>query len=63
MGEAGGGEYLTVASALNELLLKRGYLAIQQKIRLVDKADEGIGPDGGVRVVQSAGIERIALGI
>ena len=55
MGEAGGGELLAVAAALDELLFQGGDLAVEEVVGLVDEADEGVSPDGGIRVVEPGG--------
>lgn len=58
--EPGGGQLLRVSALLNEGLLQRGDLLIQQVVRLMDQADDGIRPHGGILMIQPGSIKRVA---
>lgn len=60
---AGQWQLLAVATALDELLLQGGNLAVEEVIGLVDEADEGVSPDGWVGVVEPPGVKSRALGV
>lgn len=61
VGQAGGGELFAVAAVFDEGFFESGNLPIEQEVRLVNQADEGISADGGVRVVKPADIEGVAF--
>ena len=63
LGEAGGGELFTVAAAFDEGVFEGGDLAIEEEIGLVDEADERVGADGWVGVVEPRGVEEPAIGV
>ncbi len=51
------GELFAVAAALDKVLFQGGNLLIEQVVGLVDQANQGVGPDGGVFVLQSAQVQ------
>lgn len=48
----------TIAPALDELLLQRTDLLVQQVIRLMDQADESVNHDLRIAVLQPSGAGR-----
>lgn len=61
VGEAGGRELFAVATAFDEGFFECGDLPVEEEVGLVDEADEGVGADGGVGVIQPVGVEGVAL--
>lgn len=55
-------QLLRVAAALDEILLQGDDLLVQQIVRLVDQAQQGVGADGGVFMLQPGGVE-ISAGV
>jgi spore coat polysaccharide biosynthesis predicted glycosyltransferase SpsG len=59
--ESRSGELFAIATVFDEILFQASDLLVQQIIRLVDQADDGIGADFGVIVFEPSGIEIPAL--
>lgn len=61
--QAGSSQLLAVAAFVNEGRFQSSDLAVQQKVCLVDQADQRIGADSRVFVVKPRGVELPALGV
>jgi hypothetical protein len=61
VGEPCGGELLGVAARLHEGAFQGGDLLVEQIIGLVDQANDGVGADGRLGVLQPRGVEGPAL--
>ena len=61
LGEAGGGELFAVTAAFDKALFEGGNLVIEEEVSLVDQADERVGANGGIGVVEPLGVEGVAL--
>ena len=58
LGDAGGGELFGKAATLDEILLQTDELLVEQVVRLVDEAQQGVGPDRGFFMFQPPGVKR-----
>jgi len=56
-GDAGGGELLRKAAAFDEGLLQADELLVEQVVGLMDEANQGVGHDGGVFVLDVGCVE------
>jgi hypothetical protein len=56
-GESCGGQLFGVAALLDERLLERADLLVEQVVGLVNQADDGVGADAGLGLVEPGGVE------
>jgi len=61
LGETGGSKLLAVPALFNEGCLQRGNLPVEQVVRLMDQADDRIGPNLGTLMLQPESIQHPAL--